>query len=760
MNARFVFLGLCLVLFTQTAFSAELSFTQGPRAEKAGGKTKISFEVSRATDVEVAVLDADGKVVRHLAAGVLGPKAPAPLQKGTLKQELVWDGKDDNGKPVVAVKVRVSLGMKPRLEKIIGDNPSKLGGVRGLTVGPAGELFVFHVYGAIHPSDGTGFCTVFSREGKYLRTIMPWPANTPDEKMKGLKRITLDDGRVVPYLFQAETRTMLLGVGDLPVQGPVVHPDGRLAFVGHEEWCKSKLRYNRPGPNRITVIRTDGSVSEPPVRCELAAESAAGGGMLALSPDGKTIYVTRVLSGYKGWHHAVYKCGWQDKKKTIFFGKAREAGGKKTGLKNPHSIDVDAQGNVYVADRGNNRIVVLSSEGQFVGELKVENPDQVCLHPKSGALYVTAGLKTRKLVKYKDWKTPAPLSEIKLPFYSRDSVTMLALDKEAQKPVLWYSSPRSYYAGKFSVMRIEDLGEKFSDAQRLMKIRDGQDVCAGSLVGLALQRGTGKLLVNSRAYDTKTGTWSKGLRANHGGKSGAGSFGLDDRFYSLRYARNLMRFGPDLKSLAFGDKKELIGPEGGTTHVRGRGVTADAKGNIYCIWQDKDASHHVTLYDPSGKMINERIIDSKIRGIQSVRVDRRGNIYLGVCVRPDGVKAPVELAKRKLGTSWHSKMLTSKINWYELLYGCIVKFPAAGGAIKDGDGVPMEFGIQDKRKRHTKIKGTNMVGLSSPMLDAPVAEFWTEPVMKYVSSVTTETPTVLAREARSPIRQFRCYGPT
>jgi NHL repeat len=699
-----------MVLISAMAFCAELAFVQVPGAKKVDAGVKISFEVSRVTDVEVAVLDADGKVVRHLVAGVLGPKAPAPLQKDTLKQELVWDGKDDNGKPAVAVKVRVALGMKPRLEKIIGDNPSKLGGVRGLTVGPGGELFVFHVYGAIHPSDGTGFCTVFSREGKYLRTIMPWPANTPDEKMKGLKRITLDDGRVVPYLFQAETRTMLLGVGDLPVQGPVVHPDGRLAFVGHEEWCKSKLRYNRPGPNRITVIRTDGSVSEPPVRCELAAESAAGGGMLALSPDGKTIYVTRVLSGYKGWHHAVYKCGWElDNKKTVFFGKAREAGSGRTGLKNPSSIDVGPQGNLYVADRGNGRIVVLSPEAGFLGELKVADPDQVSVHPQTGALYVTAGAKDRRLLKFKDWKTETPICQIKLPFYSRDSVSMLTLDKEAEKPVLWYSSPRSYYAGKFSVMRIEDLGQKFSDAQRLMKIRDRQDVCAGNLIGLALQRGTGKLLINSRAYDTKSGKWGKGLRANHGGKSGAGGFGLDDRFYSLRYARNLARYGKDLKIQPFGDKKELIGPEGGTTHVRGRGVTADAQGNIYCIWQDKDASHHVTLYDSSGKMINERIIDSKIRGIQSVRVDRRGNIYLGVCVRPDGVKAPAELAKRKLGTSWHSKMLTSEINWYELLYGCIVKFPAAGGAIKDGDGVPMEFGIQDKRKRHTKIKGADFI---------------------------------------------------
>jgi DNA-binding beta-propeller fold protein YncE len=714
MKAPITALLVVLILIASAAIAGErvspppAKFASKPTVSKQGSGAKISFEVSAKTDVEVAILDANGKVVRHLVAGVLGEKPPAPLKPG-LKQELLWDGKDDAGKPVSGAKVRVSLGMKPRLEKVIGDNPSQLGGVRGLAVGPEGELFVFHVYGAIHPGDGTGFCTVFSREGKYLRTIMPWPANTPAEKMKGLKRITLDDGRIVPYLFQAETRSMIQGVGELPVQRPVVHPDGRLAFVGHEEWCKSKLRYNRPGPNRITVIRTDGSIPEPPLRSELDDFSAAGGGVMALSPDGKTIYVTRVLSGYKGWHHAVYKCGWAKGKKTVFAGKPKTAGAGEKLFKKPWSISVDAAGNVYVSDRGNNRLVVLDSAGKYLGKLKIENPDQVCVHPKTGTIYMTAGLKDRKLLKFKDWKTETPLFEMKLPFYSRDSVTMLALDKGADKPVLWYGCPRSYYAGKFSVLRIEDLGEKFSDAQRLMKIRDRKNICAGNLIGLALQRGTGKLLVNSRAYDTKTGTWGRGLRANHGGKSGAGSFGLDDRFYSLRYARNLMRFGKDLKSKPFGEQKELIGPKGGTTHVRGRGVTADAAGNIYCIWQDKDASHHVTLYDSTGKVASERIIDSKIRGIQSVRVDAAGNIYLAVCVRPEGVKAPAELDRLRLGTSWHSKMLTSKINWYELLYGCIVKFPAKGGAIKAGEGVPMEYGIQDKRKRHTKIKGADWI---------------------------------------------------
>ncbi|MHC4914788.1 MAG: hypothetical protein ACYTGB_04790, partial [Planctomycetota bacterium] len=50
--------------------SAEAKFAAEPTASKAGGKVTISFATSAATDVEVAILDAKGRVVRHLAAGL------------------------------------------------------------------------------------------------------------------------------------------------------------------------------------------------------------------------------------------------------------------------------------------------------------------------------------------------------------------------------------------------------------------------------------------------------------------------------------------------------------------------------------------------------------------------------------------------------------------------------------------------------------------------------------------------------------------
>src|SRR5881398_2493477 len=91
------------------------TFTKGPTAIKAGDRVKIDFAVDRNIDMAVYVEDADGKIVRHLAAGVLGKNPPEPLKANALAQSLEWDGKDDHGKPAAGgpFKVRVRLGMKP-----------------------------------------------------------------------------------------------------------------------------------------------------------------------------------------------------------------------------------------------------------------------------------------------------------------------------------------------------------------------------------------------------------------------------------------------------------------------------------------------------------------------------------------------------------------------------------------------------------------------------------------------------------------------
>ncbi len=104
--------GLIALAAPAAANAGQASFKAKPVAARAGGGAKITFAVSAPTDVEVAVLDAAGKVVRHLAAGLVGKDAPAPFKKNSLKQEIIWDGKGDYGQAVAGTRVRVRLGMK------------------------------------------------------------------------------------------------------------------------------------------------------------------------------------------------------------------------------------------------------------------------------------------------------------------------------------------------------------------------------------------------------------------------------------------------------------------------------------------------------------------------------------------------------------------------------------------------------------------------------------------------------------------------
>src|ERR1700683_1644076 len=91
----------CLVFaVTMSGAQAQPAFDKKPIAVRSGDKTTIDFSVDRGTDVAVTIEDSRGRIVRHLAAGVLGKNAPEPLRAGTLAQSVPWDGKDDFGKPV------------------------------------------------------------------------------------------------------------------------------------------------------------------------------------------------------------------------------------------------------------------------------------------------------------------------------------------------------------------------------------------------------------------------------------------------------------------------------------------------------------------------------------------------------------------------------------------------------------------------------------------------------------------------------------
>ena len=108
----------------QTVRQDIFAFTEKPAVKYLGNdKYEITVAVKGYCDVAAAVVDGEDKVVRHLGSGVLGPNAPAPFQKNSLRQKIYWDGKDDlevYHKHPEKLRVRVMLGLKPEFDKRLG----------------------------------------------------------------------------------------------------------------------------------------------------------------------------------------------------------------------------------------------------------------------------------------------------------------------------------------------------------------------------------------------------------------------------------------------------------------------------------------------------------------------------------------------------------------------------------------------------------------------------------------------------------------
>ena len=161
---------------------AVFEFAERPSVTRSGDRVGITFTAKGFCDATVAIEDAHGRIVRHLASGVLGANAPAPFAKNAKRQSLAWDGKDDQGRYLEdkdALTVRVSLGLKPRFERTLFWSPKKRispGNRPNFAAAPEG------VY--VHEGGGVDHIRLFDHKGNYVRTVYPFP---PDRSLPGAK---------------------------------------------------------------------------------------------------------------------------------------------------------------------------------------------------------------------------------------------------------------------------------------------------------------------------------------------------------------------------------------------------------------------------------------------------------------------------------------------------------------------------------------------------------------------------------------------
>ena len=442
-------------------------FAEKPTVTREGDQVTIRFESKGYCDVTVAVEDTQGKIIRHLACGVLGPKAPPPLQQNSLKQILIWDGKNDQGRYADdkdAVSIRVSLGLQPVFERNLFWEPKRRHGREAplFQVAPEGV----YVYDG---GNGLDFVKLYRHDGTYLRTLYPFPADAI-ARVKGIQRMTYpQDGESLPVKPTFLQQTFLT-CGNLygyeypkkyAVDAAQADGDCHYAMYGNASSILAvaggRIALGKTYLFRFATDGTSGGMEAEGPCCAIITGARGNGAQgkkmavaprsAALSPDGKTLYLTGynfchygkatrdiVTSGDWQTHHCVMKMALDgEEAPTLFAGSSagvspasgssagvspasgrRDAGGTfgtdNKSFRVPASVAVDRAGRVYVADFMNDRVQVFAPDGSYLKSLASPRPSIVSLDGKTGDIYVFSAIVHNRFLAQKEEKIAPQLT--------------------------------------------------------------------------------------------------------------------------------------------------------------------------------------------------------------------------------------------------------------------------------------------------------------------------------------------------------------
>ncbi len=422
------------------------AFTEKPKVKLvAKDKYEITFAVKGSCDVTVGIVDEKGVVVRHVASGVLGANAPAPFQKGSLSQKIYWNGKDDLSvypREPEKLKVRVMLGLKPVFDKRLRGTSAKnvAGYIWGIGLAPDGAYVI------MKGNADWGHVTVrtFDRNGGYVGTLVPPPADMPLEKLAGDGFVEYEPGKRVWH-----GRNLYQSVAHDGFAVPSAHGKGlarcQVAVV------KDRIIYASGGEQPFSEgarsclhwFHTDGSTD---VTGLAGTKKLAWGRhsfpMLASSPDGKWLYMISNANmkgdGFRAWDPILIRAPSDGSAPAaILVGKDRKPGSDNAHLNGTGGLDCDGQGRIYVSDSGNNRIQIFSPEGAHLKTIPVDRPRLVQVHKKTGAIYVQHATRDKgksipRLTKLKSFDDPTAEFHV-----DGIATSLMAVDSWSKSPRLW-----------------------------------------------------------------------------------------------------------------------------------------------------------------------------------------------------------------------------------------------------------------------------------------------------------------------------------
>jgi len=671
---------LCFAVlgFAAGGFAGEIILSGRPTIKRTGDHFEITFAVRRPTDVEIAVLDEQARVVRHLAAGRVGDeRAAMPLKAESLHQTVLWDGADDRGERVAGPsKIRVRAGLRARFGRLIGGSPYRgratttpyRGSLQGVAVDPAGNVFVKMMSDVgSHGNSGLWPWQIreFDAEGDYVKTLLPYPPSTAKYKACGYHLLETGDDRLTP-VNQNSLYPVFSTFGSAIYQRILAGDE--LVFVNSQ--ARKLTFFKLDGSNTIRQVDMWPQDVKMPAPAWLDFE-------IAFSPDGRYAYYSNVAGTvYDGkspgdihpnwpngriYRHDLsrpeltpqpfYDLALPDFDKQPYW--MPSAWDKRTAAA---GIDVDPKGNLYICDQVNQQVLTVSPEGKKVDAISLPWPDRVQVHPETGDLYVVSREVTRgyvppnKLLKVVGRGDRAEVAA-ELAMVVRGNVEF-TIDARRDPTVLWVLAPGENASGQ-SLMRVEDRGDQLV----IDKDAFDRDHHAISFAGnLAVDRTANLVYVT----DTRGKVWRFDGGSGEGGPANieASHLAVGPDGKVVRVTGWNSRLGSYSRSLEPLPVTTDGMHEFGFFYGRaGRGcslggLTVDGRGRVLALAEGDGM--FVRAYRPDGAPVpaahthrapkEDQPVPAIVAGLDihasCVRVDRFGNIYIGWLGLPEDHEPP------------------------------------------------------------------------------------------------------------------------